>query len=311
MLNRADVISALTMEKDEHDLDPDTPLSERQAEEIGKFKINVESDEYNCNVTKVVFLPRGVLVVWDVANGCLKLFTETGDFLDRLLMPENVADLCRVDGNTVALLVSCPTKVQLVDVSLCKLSLSYDIAFDEYDGSRLTYSERGYFILSSKTDACSLSKDGQVNHLHRYVANIGRTFNIIADKFGENMLVCLPTYTKGEPAVCRVSGGEQTTLLEVGALRSNGGIIPRGTEEIVLRGAEGIDFDQQGNVYVCGCMSNNVIRMSKDGTNVIPLLTSSNSHLDSPLSISVCGNRFVVTHLGGKDRNDIRLFRLA
>ncbi|OWF38345.1 E3 ubiquitin-protein ligase TRIM56 [Mizuhopecten yessoensis] len=78
----------------------------------------------------------------------------------------------------------------------------------------------------------------------------------------------------------------------------------------VLKGAFGVDVDVEGNVYVCGRESNNVVQMSEEGAHVRELLTSSDG-VDRPRAISVCGDRFVVTNESSQNRNYVQIFKLV
>lgn len=87
-----------------------------------------------------------------------------------------------------------------------------------------------------------------------------------------------------------------------------------GVHKCVMRGgavkrAMGIDIDSQENLYVCGQASNNVVQISKYGTRVRKLLTSSDG-MDKPRAISVWGDQFVITNQSSRDRNYIHVFQL-
>ncbi|XP_033726111.1 E3 ubiquitin-protein ligase TRIM56-like [Pecten maximus] len=114
------------------DLEPH--LLEREMKEIGKFNIKIPSDEYNCRVCGVVFLPCDQIVVSDNYNNKLKLFTEKGQFLDEFTIQGRPTDLCLVDNNTVAVAVDSPGGIHVVKVEASKLSLSSEIRMSNDTG---------------------------------------------------------------------------------------------------------------------------------------------------------------------------------
>ncbi|OWF36781.1 hypothetical protein KP79_PYT02870 [Mizuhopecten yessoensis] len=71
----------------------------------------------------------------------------------------------------------------------------------------------------------------------------------------------------------------------------------------VVRDARGIDMDREGNIYVCGWQSNNIVQMSKDGTHVRELMTSSDG-INFPWAIAVCGDTFVITNNSSTDEEN-------
>lgn len=56
----------------------------------------------------------------------------------------------------------------------------------------------------------------------------------------------------------------------------------------------GLSMDGEGNLYFCELTSSRVKQMHKDGTNIRALLTSSHG-VQSPLAISVCGDKLALS----------------
>lgn len=100
--------------------------------------------------------------------------------------------------------------------------------------------------------------------------------------------------TPGDVAVSRLQAGAHKDILKAG----------------VVKDAAGIDVDEQGNVYVCGAASNNVIQMSEDGANVRELLTSSDG-VERSRAIAVCGDKFVVTNQLPTHQNYVHVYQLV
>lgn len=71
--------------------------------------------------------------------------------------------------------------------------------------------------------------------------------------------------------------------------------------ESVLDGACGISVDRDGNVYVVGKLSNNVVVISLDGQNYRELLTGENGLAKpSVIHVDILNNKILVTNIKGK-----------
>ncbi|XP_060082951.1 uncharacterized protein LOC132562232 [Ylistrum balloti] len=269
------------------------PLSERRVMEIGKYKIKTLSDTNNCYVCGVVYLPCDQIVVSDENNRKLKLFTDKGLCLDELTIRRRPLDLCLVNDNTVAVAVCSPNGVCVVKVEASKLSLSSEINISGIGNCYgITHTDGRFVVSTYGGGVYSVTQDGVTDLLHHYNKIC---WSLTHDPVQGHTLVSVYNDTRGGVAVSRLSADKRhTDVLKVD----------------VVRRASGIDMDREGNIYVCGNVSHNVIQMSWDGTHVRELLTSSDG-MRTPWAIAVRGDRFVVTNNSGTDeRNYIRVYQL-
>ncbi|XP_033731711.1 tripartite motif-containing protein 2-like [Pecten maximus] len=257
-------------------------LLESKVKEIGKFNMKIPS-------RGVVFLPCDQIVVSDYNNKKLKLFTDKGQLLDELTIRGRPNDLCLVDNNTVAVSVYSPGGIHVVKVKASKLSLSSEIRMsndEEYLG--ITHTDGRFIVGTEGGGVYSVTQDGVTDLLHQYNRNC---YSLTRDPVKGDTLVSVNNYNKGDVVVSRLSADKRhTDVMKVGVVR-----YPRG-----------IDVDREGNIYVCGYSSHNVVQMSGDGTHVRELLTSSDG-IHRPWAISVNGGKFVVTNYGN---TNIRVFEL-
>ncbi|XP_069103652.1 transcription intermediary factor 1-beta-like [Argopecten irradians] len=267
------------------------PLSERQAKEIRKFNVSIPADQCVVTICGIVYLPDNNIVVSDLGNKRLKMFTDEGQYLDQLTVPGSPFDMCLVNNTTVAVAVY-GKGVHVVKVEDKKLSLSSVITLDK-DLRGVTHTDRRFVVSEYEGGVYSLTQDGATDMLHNYDTTC---WNLAHDTETDDILVSTFSNKNGQVAVSRLSPDKRRTdVMKVG----------------VVRGSNGIDIDSEGNIYVCGFYSQNVVQMSGDGTRVRVLLTSTHG-IEKPSAIAVNGEKFVVSNecSTADDRNSIRIFQL-
>ncbi|XP_069142116.1 tripartite motif-containing protein 2-like [Argopecten irradians] len=265
-------------------------LSERQLKITRKINIKVPTDEKDCAVYGVVLLSGGRIVVGDNANHKVKLFTENGDFKCDIEINEEFCDLCRIDDNTVAVTLDEDKTLCTVNVRDLTLTVLSKIKIQNFteDCLGVTYNNNT-FVVGTLTSLYSVPQNGgEATMLYKIES---KCLHLASDKMNGRVFASIYTSDPDAVAVTRLSDGTHTDVLKVG----------------VVKGTTGIDVDREGNVYVCGASSHNVIQMSGDGTNVRELLTSSDG-IEHPRAISVLGDKVVITSESTKQQNFVRLF---
>ncbi|XP_069133999.1 tripartite motif-containing protein 2-like [Argopecten irradians] len=263
------------------------PLSECELKEVRKVNIKMKSDRFICDARGVVITPDGSIVVGDNNNQKLKLINTDGDVVDELKVDGRSYDLCLVDNTTVAAAVG--NGVHVVSVTSSKLTLSDVINIDKKCYG-ITY-RNGEFIASTRdNEVYRVTKDGKTQMLHGGTNTI---WTLSHDHRTGTLFIPYHYNNTGSTAVGSLSTDNlHKDVMKVG----------------VGRYAYGVDVVGEGNVYVCGCGSHNVVQMSGDGTNVRELLTAADG-INYPRAVSVYGDTLVVTNQSGSDSNSIRLFQ--
>ncbi|XP_060065767.1 uncharacterized protein LOC132546085 [Ylistrum balloti] len=268
-------------------------LSECRVRRTRTFNIGLPSDTTNCSAYGVVLMPNDNIIVSDYSNKKLKLFSPKDVCLNQLKIGNHVRDMCISGKETVAVVFSAgencsgilTAKVQSTEISLIKkINLS---------GSSLCYGitvcDEGFAVSTSK-HIQTLTVEGKTHvsyssgtecHYLTYCPN------------QEQVLASLNTSTSGKVALTVISPWKQPDVLKVG----------------VVTNAMGVDVDYDGNIYVCGQSSNNVVQISADGTKVRELLTSKDG-ITQPRAISVRGDKFVVTNISSTHRNHVDVYQL-
>ncbi|XP_021345505.1 transcription intermediary factor 1-beta-like [Mizuhopecten yessoensis] len=268
-----------------------SPMSGRRVREVQQFGIKSTSDGNDCKAFGVVYLPFNQIVVSDLRNKKLKLFTDKGQYLDEMTIYGSPNDMCLVNDNTVAVAVRSPGGVHIVKVENSKMSLSSEICLPDDKGCQGITHINGRFVVCTDTkeaEVYSVTQDGTAELLYQYN---GKCYFLSHDPTNEDILVSCHISTQGKVVLSRLSADKR---------RKN--VMQRG----VVSSAAGVIVDREGNIYVCGFASNNVVQMSGDGTHVRELLTSSDG-IKRPFAVAVCGDMFV---LAEDDTNFVRLFQL-
>ncbi|OWF54247.1 tripartite motif-containing protein 2-like isoform X1 [Mizuhopecten yessoensis] len=269
------------------------PLSERHLKMTGKFSIKVPSDKSEYSAYGVVLLSGGRIVVADKENRKMKLFTEKGDFKFELELTDASCDLCRIDDNTVAAILIDVKTICIVNVGDSTLTVSSKIKIPKLDESCLgvTY-HNNYFIVGTTESLYSVpASGGEPKNLLTFKS---QCLHLASNQKNGHVFASIHTSTPDEVVVIRLSDEAHTHVLKVGLVKST----------------TGIDVDREGNLYVCGSSSNNVIQMSGDGRNIRELLTSSDG-IKRPRAISVWEDRIVITNGSKYQNNFVHMFQLV
>ncbi|XP_021340355.1 transcription intermediary factor 1-beta-like [Mizuhopecten yessoensis] len=264
------------------------PLSDCCIKEVHTFNIKRPSDSKDCYARGIVYLPSDLIIVTDGHNKKLKLFTVERAFIDELVFAGIPYDVCLVDQTSVAITVQSGTSnaIHVVDVENFKLVFTYEINLSQWMSCRgITFTGKEFVVCTAK-EFVKVTKEGRTDSMPGW----GNDCFVLA--YDANQECLYGSFLNS--IVCRQQS--DSTNMKKCTVQSV-------TEMF------GIDVDRDGNVYVCGCSSNNVVQMSGDMKNARKLLTSSDG-LKNPRAISLCGERFAVTTVSEENRNKVRVFQL-
>ncbi|XP_060080605.1 transcription intermediary factor 1-beta-like [Ylistrum balloti] len=270
-----------------------TPLSERQLKKTERIDIRVPSDKEDCHALGVVLLSGGRIVVADRRNRKVKLFTENGDFHCEVALTGQSCDLCRIDDTSVAVMVVTSHTISIITVRDLTLTVSSNITIPNINEPCLgiTYNVDSFVVGTLKSLYSVPKSGGKATKLHTIKSNC---LHLGSNVQNGHVFASIYTSTPDDVAVTRLIEGTSTDVLKIG----------------VVKGTTGIDVDREGNVYVCGYNSHNVIQMSGEGTNVRELMTSSDE-LKQPRAISVLGDKLVITNVSSDQNNFVHVFQLV
>ncbi|XP_033751649.1 uncharacterized protein LOC117335632 [Pecten maximus] len=264
-------------------------LCHAEAKEVGKLCIKTASDQKRCQVTGLLYLSNGHIILADGGNNKVKLFQENGELLDELPLQGQPWDLCMVAKNTVAVTMQSKQLISKIRMKSSKLKLyrNADIKTGK-PCHGITYTDGQYVLTAAlASEIYCLTKDDLA--LHKLTSY---PYYLANDSISNDVIGSVYTSTVDDTAVFRLSpDGVITEITKVG----------------LLKGGNGVDVDGEGNVYVCGRISNNVVQISRDGT-VRELVNSED--LQQPYTLSIYGSKLVLSNAASDTSNHITIYEL-
>ncbi|XP_069106421.1 uncharacterized protein [Argopecten irradians] len=262
-------------------------LSESRVRKLGTIKVDTSSYRYGCNHQGVLVMADGKVVLSDYENKRLRLYSCDGGCLNEITLSNDPRDLCLVDDNTVAVsTASSDEGIRIVKVKDGTLtpstaiktpSASYGITFRE-----------GKFLVTTPRNIYEIPMEGELKQIQSLPYDC---YCLASDE--NEVFATLSTSEAEKVVVTKLTSDVQTCVARVGVVKSG----------------RGIDVDREGNLYVCGYESNNVVQMSRYGTQIRELLMAKDG-IDKPMAISVHGNKFVVTNVSSQDKNNVHVYQL-
>lgn len=288
-------------------------LSKCQAQKIRTININVHTTNVAFANSQgamprksIVLMSEDHFIVSDYAQDVLRLFSGDGKNLNELRVGANTRGMCRVDRDTVAVALASGrggvfhnhlyggyasyklTGIHIVRIHDSKLTSVSTISMPHnltcYYG--ITHIA-GEYAVSTPRDIYRVTKQGEAT----YIQSLGcGCHNLAYDEHSDRIVA---TLAASYVAVVTLSNGSQNEVLKTG----------------VVSDVTGVDVDRDGNIYVCGQASNNVVMIPADGTKVRELLTSVDG-ISRPLAISVYGDRFVVSCVSLQQQSEVHVYRM-
>lgn len=269
-----------------------TMLSYRRVKKLRQFVIRIPSDRDECGGHGVLLMVNGNVVVSDYNNQKLKLFSLEGQCLNELEINGYPRDMTLIDENTLAVTVSSSKDgIYIVKVQASALNFVNVIkasGIEKYCG--VTFTD-GKINVTTPDDIYTVTMEGETEKVGTFPAP---SFHLACSQNSKQIFASLRNTNVDEVVITEIYAGVQTSVLPAG----------------MVKDALGIDFDREGNMYVCGIVSKNIVQLSPYGTRIRQLLTSEDG-IGSPRAISVCGDKFVVTSQSSQSCNDINVYQLC
>lgn len=258
-----------------------TPLFRRTAVMRSTFKIPTGVSK----ITDSVFLPNGDLLMVDNTNKSVLLCTQEGELHDKLVFSDNPNKCCNIPGSKVAVSTvgTCTAPViTILEVKGSKLAKVKDISIGMTPHG-ITF-VNGYIIATCPDTSpgyiVSVTLDGYHKRI-RETGDLGKPYNITA--CGERAIFAANVNSKkGNNGIHCVS----LDALPVHTIKCDTVSEPRG-----------LACDRDGNLYVCGKLTGNIVQISKNLTDSHEVL----SGIGKVESIAFHGSRFFISKDGSSE----------
>lgn len=227
-----------------------TALKDRKAVLAGQFNVRLAEDSNVCGLKGAAFLHDGRIILADYDNQNVKLFDSKlyrGSFLRLSSGPWDV----EVTGTKeVAVTLPFESKIQFISIT------------DQMKATRAIKMDMDcYGIVCRNQELIVVCNDYLIGPAVQVVSLTGRVKQTIdTDKSGHRILTD-PYYLTVTPTGKLIYVADKDRIV----CMDRHGNVTSVYQESSLRNARGIDIDHEGNLYVCGYMSNNVHQITMHG----------------------------------------------
>lgn len=272
------------------------PLNARRAREVLRFNVRTIDDTSTCGITSALYLPHNQVMLVDFPNKSVKLFSDYGHLIHQLRLPGGPWDICQVDNHTFAVTLPFQQTIMFIERdphTLTLFRLDHKIMKVNVCCYGVTYF-RGEIVIS-----CPTQKKAA---LFSFPEGLSR--NIPLKLFNGMSIPCWQLATStAQREVISTHDGENGGIVKftVADNLSEERIGPN-----VASGFRGCDVDREGNIYVCGRKSKNIVQVSpKSGSRA---LLSSAHGLKEPATIAIHGDHFLVAEVASDNIGIFELF---
>ena len=238
------------------------PMETAQAQKLHEISLQTREDQDEVLITSICTLNSGNLATLDRSNNKLLLARPDGAVLIQYIFSNQIWDMALIDQSMAAVTVPDHEKIIIV-----RIRDSAIVAERLIKANNVCYgvcSIDGYLVITVK--------GGYV----KIISKAGETMATVRHNHHGDILFQDPRYvaTNRDQNELYVTDYDLHTVT---ALRLSGiKVDPRPKFVFYnneLRSPTGICLDSQGNIYVCGCSTHNVLQLSPDGL-LIQILVS-------------------------------------
>ncbi|XP_060068022.1 uncharacterized protein LOC132548217 [Ylistrum balloti] len=271
------------------------PLNSRSAREILRFNVRTHEDQFTCGITSALYLPNNQVILVDFPNKAVKLFSDYGHLVHQIRLQDGPWDICSIDGDTFAITLPFKQMIAFIerdprtsalfrnDNKSIKLKMCcYGIT-----------SFRGGIVISCPTERkvtlFKVLRVGKHSHqLERFCKLPISCWQLVASNARREVI---STHDAENGGILRISSLDRFSKETLG---------PQ-----LAKGLRGCGVDKEGNVYICGRKSSNIIQVSlSTGSRV--LLTSVHG-LKEPSTIAVQEDKFLLAEVAN---NQVAIYEM-
>ena len=228
------------------------PLSQIKAVKRASYKVKLDDDERDCDITGIAITNDGRRLLADQRNNKIKMFSRDMKSLCSLSLSTKPFDIAVTGDREAAVSCGYEAKLLILDISDRKMSIKGKLPF-EVDGLA---SYQGKLLVTTPWSTLS----GSV----KLIDQRGRVNWSAATHQQGQLLFYWPryvtSYDDGGSAAVIVSDCSNNTLTVLNA--DTGDVITR--RQVKGKGPRGVTTDTAGNIYVCYGRTGEVAVLTKD-----------------------------------------------
>lgn len=248
---RSDILAQASPIKLRSELTPEkTAYRERIAVLAGQFNVRLPEDQNACSLKGTALMDDGRIVLADYDNHNVKLFDSKLYRGSRLSLSSGPWDIEVTGPKEVAVTLPFESKIQFIAVT------------DQLKTTRTIKMEMDcYGLVCRNQELVVVCNDYLIGPAVQIVSMTGRVKQTIdTDRSGRRILTD-PYYLTVTPTGKQIYVADKDRIV----CMDRHGNVTSIYEDPSLRNTRGIDMDNEGNLYVCGYMSNNVLQITMHG----------------------------------------------
>ena len=278
---RPDILAQASPIKRRSELNPTvTALRDRKAILAGQFNVRLPEDTNMCGLKGMAILSDGRIALADYDNHNVKLFDSKLYRGIQLRLSSGPWDVTVTGQKELALSLPFEGKIQFVQVS------------DQLKTTRAIKMDMDcYGLVCNNQELIVVCNDYLIGPAVQVVSLTGRVKQTIdIDREGNRILID-PYYLTVTPTGKQIYVSDKDRIV----CMDRHGNVTSVYQDPSLRNARGIDMDSEGNLYVCGYMSNNVYQITMHGIDFRCLVGKNNVYDPWTVRYNATGGTLLVT----------------
>lgn len=249
--DKSDLLSKASPIKRRSELNPGaTALKDRKAVLVGEFNVRLAEDANACGLKGAAYLQDGRIVLADYDNQNVKLFDSKLYRGSHLRLSSGPWAVEVTGPKEVAVTLPFESKIQFISIT------------DQMKATRAIKMDMDcYGLICRNQELIVVCNDYLIGPAVQVISLTGRVKQTIDMDRSGNRILTDPYYLTVTPTgkLIYVSDKDRIVCMD------RHGNVTSVYQESSLRNARGIDIDNEGNLYVCGYMSNNVHQITMHG----------------------------------------------
>ena len=250
-VGKPDPLNTVSSIKPRSELNPVvTALKERKAILVGQFNVRLPEDSHVCGLKGATFLQDGRIILADYDNQSVKLFDSKLYRGDHLRLSSGPWDVAVTGKKEVAVTLPFESKIQFVSISeTIKATRAIKMEMDCYG------------LVCRDQELIVVCNDYLIGPAVQVVSLTGRVKQTIDTDRNGSRILSDPYYLTVTQTGKLIYVADKDRIV----CMDRHGNVASVYQDTSLCSTRGIDMDNEGNLYVCGYMSNNVYQITMHG----------------------------------------------